>query len=177
MRSERATYICWFDWLSASNDPELVRRAADMADTPGAYFRQCRIRSARCFLRRPFNASIREWTLSAANGPRPRSVRLLSWRGDIHETSMTDHPVVSWHRLVRTGDPSGLNTLLAEDAVFYSPVVHSPQRGKALTVRYLPRLSTCSSIRVFAMCEIIGDSDAMPSSRQKSMGCTSTVST
>jgi hypothetical protein len=33
MRSERATYICWFNWLSASNEPELVRRAADMADT------------------------------------------------------------------------------------------------------------------------------------------------
>ena len=33
MRSERATYICWFNWLSASNDPELVRRAADVADT------------------------------------------------------------------------------------------------------------------------------------------------
>jgi hypothetical protein len=33
MRSERATYICWFNWLSASNDPELVRRAANMADT------------------------------------------------------------------------------------------------------------------------------------------------
>ena len=33
MRSERATYICWFNWLSVSNEPELVRRAADMADT------------------------------------------------------------------------------------------------------------------------------------------------
>ena len=33
MTSERATYICWFNWLSASNDPERVRRAADMTDT------------------------------------------------------------------------------------------------------------------------------------------------
>jgi len=50
---------------------------------------------------------------------------------------MTDHPLETWHRLVRTQDPSGLNTLLAEDAVFYSPVVHTPQRGKKLAVLYL----------------------------------------
>jgi len=81
---------------------------------------------------------------------------------DIHETAMTDHPVVSWHRLVHTGDPSGLNTLIADDAVFYSPVVHSPQRGKALTVRYL-----AAAFHVFFnpsfgyVREIIGESDAM----------------
>ena len=75
---------------------------------------------------------------------------------------MTDHPVVTWHRMVRTGDPSGLNTLIAEDAVFYSPVVHSPQRGKALTVRYL-----AAAFHVFFnptfryVREIIGESDAM----------------
>ncbi len=50
---------------------------------------------------------------------------------------MTDHPLETWHRLVRDHDPSGLNALLADDAVFYSPVVHSPQRGKALTAGYL----------------------------------------
>ena len=88
--------------------------------------------------------------------------RRPSRRVTIHETAMTDHPVVSWHRLVRTGDPSGLNTLIAEDAVFYSPVVHSPQRGKALTVQYL-----AAAFHVFFnpsfryVREIIGESDAM----------------
>ena len=43
----------------------------------------------------------------------------------------------TWHRLVRTGDAAGLQDLLADDAVFHSPVVHSPQRGKALTQAYL----------------------------------------
>ena len=43
----------------------------------------------------------------------------------------------SWHRLVREGDVKGLNDLLADDATFHSPVVHTPQRGKALTRAYL----------------------------------------
>lgn len=50
---------------------------------------------------------------------------------------MTDHPLEIWHRLVRERDPSGLNALLAEDAVFYSPVVHTPQRGRELAAGYL----------------------------------------
>ena len=30
-----------------------------------------------------------------------------------------------------------LDTLLAEDAIFHSPVVHTPQIGKAITTKYL----------------------------------------
>lgn len=48
------------------------------------------------------------------------------------------HPVITaWHRVVDSRDPSGLDALLADDAVFHSPVVHTPQRGKALTRAYL----------------------------------------
>ncbi len=48
------------------------------------------------------------------------------------------HPVMAaWHRIVDSADPSGLDALLADDAVFHSPVVHTPQRGKALTSAYL----------------------------------------
>ena len=50
---------------------------------------------------------------------------------------MTANALAIWHHLVRTQDPSGLDALIADDAVFYSPVVHTPQRGKALTVGYL----------------------------------------
>lgn len=50
---------------------------------------------------------------------------------------MTDHPLDCWHRMVQAHDPSGLGALLADDAVFYSPVVHAPQRGKQLTTLYL----------------------------------------
>lgn len=45
--------------------------------------------------------------------------------------------VARWHRLVATRDVSGLTTLLADDVVFHSPVVHTPQRGKAVTMQYL----------------------------------------
>jgi len=49
----------------------------------------------------------------------------------------TPSPLAAWHELVRTRHPQGLDTLLAEDAVFHSPVVHTPQVGKAITQRYL----------------------------------------
>ena len=45
--------------------------------------------------------------------------------------------LATWRRLVETHNPAGLDTLLADDAVFHSPVVHKPQVGKALTRMYL----------------------------------------
>ena len=42
-----------------------------------------------------------------------------------------------WHDIVRRGDVAGLRRLLADDCVFHSPVVHTPQRGKDLTAGYL----------------------------------------
>jgi ketosteroid isomerase-like protein len=48
------------------------------------------------------------------------------------------HPTVQrWHEVVRNQDTGALAQLIAEDAAFYSPVVHAPQRGKALTCLYL----------------------------------------
>jgi len=49
------------------------------------------------------------------------------------------HPaaVERWHQLMAARDPSGLETLIAEDCVFQSPAVHSPQIGRALTIKYL----------------------------------------
>jgi len=46
-------------------------------------------------------------------------------------------PLEVWHRIVREGDLSALDGLLAEDVVFHSPIVHTPQRGKALATLYL----------------------------------------
>ena len=47
------------------------------------------------------------------------------------------HPMDRWHAVVRGRDVAGLDALLADDSVFFSPVVHTPQRGKALTRAYL----------------------------------------
>ena len=75
---------------------------------------------------------------------------------------MTDHPVEIWHRIVRQRDPSALMGLLAEDAVFYSPVVHAPQRGRKLVARYLGAASHVFLNPTFEYVrEIVGASDAM----------------
>ena len=50
---------------------------------------------------------------------------------------MTPDPIARWHRLVNERDAAGLDALLAEDAVFHSPVVHTPQVGKSVTRAYL----------------------------------------
>lgn len=43
-----------------------------------------------------------------------------------------------WHTIVESGsDPLQLAAIIREDAVFHSPVVHSPQQGRALVVAYL----------------------------------------
>ena len=42
-----------------------------------------------------------------------------------------------WHALVQSRDLQALDELLADDVVFHSPVVHTPQRGKAITALYL----------------------------------------
>lgn len=46
---------------------------------------------------------------------------------------MNKHPIETWHELVKSQNTSGLDALLADDAVFHSPVVHTAQRGKLLT--------------------------------------------
>jgi hypothetical protein len=43
-----------------------------------------------------------------------------------------------WHGYMKDGsDPAILADLLAEDAVFHSPVVHTPQTGKPIVMAYL----------------------------------------
>jgi hypothetical protein len=46
-------------------------------------------------------------------------------------------PLNRWHAVFESKDPSLLEDLLAEDCVFRSPAVHTPQEGKALTTAYL----------------------------------------
>jgi len=71
-------------------------------------------------------------------------------------------PVAAWHELVRSRNFAGLETLLDEDAVFVSPVVHSPQRGKKLAVAYLTAAFHVFFNPTFRYVrEIVGPSDAM----------------
>ena len=40
---------------------------------------------------------------------------------------MNNHPIDAWHDLVRSNDPSGLEALIAEDAVFVSPATRAAE--------------------------------------------------
>lgn len=45
--------------------------------------------------------------------------------------------LVRWHRLLDEKDLNALDDLLADNATFISPVVHTPQVGKQITGMYL----------------------------------------
>ena len=50
---------------------------------------------------------------------------------------MTPQPsLAGWHPMVQHRDRAALGRLLADDGVLHSPVVHTPQRGKAITLQY-----------------------------------------
>ncbi len=42
-----------------------------------------------------------------------------------------------WHKVMSTGNAKMLSELLTDDVVFHSPVVHTPQKGKKITMAYL----------------------------------------
>jgi hypothetical protein len=42
-----------------------------------------------------------------------------------------------WHKIVQSRDATLLGTLLADDVVFESPVVHKPQHGRLIATQYL----------------------------------------
>jgi SnoaL-like domain len=75
---------------------------------------------------------------------------------------MTHPTLAAWRELVETRNPKGLDALLADDVVFHSPVVHTPQAGKAITTQYLS-----AAFRVFLdesfsyVREIVGPRDAV----------------
>jgi hypothetical protein len=49
--------------------------------------------------------------------------------------------VTRWHAYMRGQLPGGLDELLDDDVVFYSPIVFTPQRGKQITSLYLQAAS------------------------------------
>jgi hypothetical protein len=75
---------------------------------------------------------------------------------------MNQTPIEHWHALARAQDAAGLDELLAEEAVFISPVVHTAQRGKAITKAYLSAAFAVFFNPSFRYVrEIVGPSDAM----------------
>ena len=50
---------------------------------------------------------------------------------------MTPSVIARWIDIIESGRTAELHDLLAEDAVFYSPAVFSPQEGRELAMAYL----------------------------------------
>jgi len=50
---------------------------------------------------------------------------------------MIEQVIEQWHAYLKGDLPDGLDALLDDEVVFYSPIVYTPQRGKAITTMYL----------------------------------------
>lgn len=75
---------------------------------------------------------------------------------------MTIDTLSTWHALVESRNATGLSSLLADNIVFHSPVVHTPQVGKAITIQYLTAAFHVFFNESFKYVrEITGSSDAV----------------
>ena len=74
-----------------------------------------------------------------------------------HHTGLT-----KWHAYMNSGsDPSVLSELLADEAVFHSPVVHTPQAGKPVVMAYLVAASHVLGNSSFHYVRELVDGDEM----------------
>jgi hypothetical protein len=53
------------------------------------------------------------------------------------ENAVIEATVARWHQYLSGQLPGGLDELLHDDVVFYSPIVYTPQAGKTITKLYL----------------------------------------
>lgn len=75
---------------------------------------------------------------------------------------MANNTIEQWHQLVKTGNVAGLNDILAENVVFHSPVVHTPQKGKMITGLYLTAAFQVFFNETFRYVrEVVGEDTAM----------------
>ncbi len=74
----------------------------------------------------------------------------------------TNPTLASWHALVASRNAKGLDALLADNVVFHSPVVNTPQLGKAITAQYLSAAFQVFFNASFTYVrEIVGPNDAV----------------
>lgn len=70
--------------------------------------------------------------------------------------------IEQWHALMDARDPDGLDDLIADDCVFQSPAVHTPQLGKAITIKYLTAAQKVLGVPSFRYVEEwIGETSAV----------------
>lgn len=68
-----------------------------------------------------------------------------------------------WHSVAKNGSkPDELEKILRDDAVFHSPVVHTPQRGKPVVMAYLTAASqTLGNGNFRYVREVVGEKTAV----------------
>jgi hypothetical protein len=75
---------------------------------------------------------------------------------------MSNSTIDAWHRLVSERNVAALDDILADDVVFHSPVVHTPQKGKPLTKLYLSAaIMVLGNSEFTYVREVVGLSDAV----------------
>jgi ketosteroid isomerase-like protein len=65
----------------------------------------------------------------------------------------------NWHELVESRDVKALNTLIADDAVLLSPVVHTPVAGKKMVTLYLSAALHIFANETFTYVRELSDAD------------------
>jgi hypothetical protein len=69
--------------------------------------------------------------------------------------------LAAWHDLVRRRSADDIEALLDDDVVFHSPILHTPQVGKALTIMYLTAaLHVLANDSFTYVREVVGPRDA-----------------
>ena len=72
-----------------------------------------------------------------------------------------NNPIQKWHSVVKLRDYNTLTEIIHDDAIFYSPVVYTPQKGKDITLKYLIAASEVFNSSSFKYDkEMIGENSA-----------------
>ena len=70
--------------------------------------------------------------------------------------------IKQWHKLIEKQDVAGLDAILADEVVFHSPIVHTPQKGKPITTLYLTAAFHVLAGEAFQYVrEVYGEHDAV----------------
>jgi ketosteroid isomerase-like protein len=75
---------------------------------------------------------------------------------------MIENTIAAWHKIIKTKDAAGLDNILADNVVFHSPIVHTPQEGKPITKLYLTAALYVFNNDTFKyLREVISDNNAV----------------
>ena len=75
---------------------------------------------------------------------------------------MIENTIAAWHKILEMKDAACLDNILADNVVFHSPIVHTPQEGKPITKLYLTAALYVFNNDTFKyLREVISDNNAV----------------